>query len=79
MLLRVLPGGSPQLRFYVHLNVNRAMTHAAELFFFFFNATSCPLLVAGKISQQHGAVQELSDHRPTDVAKHQLSSRSRKS
>lgn len=42
VLLRVLPGGSPQLRFYVHLNVNRAMTHAAELFFFFFNATSCP-------------------------------------
>lgn len=35
MLLRALPGGSPQLRFYVHLNVNRAMTHAAEFFFFF--------------------------------------------
>ena len=33
-----------------------------------------PLLVAGKISQQHRAVQELSGHRPRGVAKHQPSS-----
>lgn len=43
MLIRALPSGSPQLHFYVHLNVSRAMTHTAEFFFFFFfNATSCP-------------------------------------
>lgn len=42
VLIRTLPSGLPQLRFYVHLNMSRAMTHAAELFFFFFNATSCP-------------------------------------
>lgn len=38
VLIRALPSGLPQLRFYVHLNVSRAMTHAAELFcsFFFF-------------------------------------------
>lgn len=37
VLIRTLPSGLPQLRFYVHLNVSRAMTHAAELFFFFFS------------------------------------------
>ena len=36
VLIRALPSGSPQLHFYVHLNVSRAMTHAAELFFFVF-------------------------------------------
>ena len=34
MLIRALPSSSPQLHFYVHLNVSRAMTHTAEFFFF---------------------------------------------